>query len=343
MIAADNSHILATALPLSPVDPCTWGPIGTLCSVAKGVSGVAASASNFTGGIWNILSDPVGAITKAASDFFSGAAQEITSTTALQIDQKATLIVYGLVSVISLMLATGVAVRNLGFRRDLAAQLWAIPGFGLYLVSLIAVPMLMTLGNQLVDFAVTPFTDIGGAGFNSLFAHMESISASNIAAFGPGTSVLSGILVALIYLVAAVLLWIELILREGVILTMLVLYPVFAPGIIDPARTPLGQSTGRLRLQKFFDVLVGVFIAKWIIAVILGLAGALVQFGGAKGDLTALGLVVLVVFVPFGIFAFLPVAEAATIGAGLSRAATTPIRKAGRAASTVAKTAAAGA
>jgi hypothetical protein len=340
--------IVATApatgpvFPQNPFNPCDWGPVGMACGAVKGTIGAGKAIANFTGGIWDVMTDPVGALTKAAAAFFSAAAKLMSTTTTVEIDQKATLLVYGSVAVLMLMIGVGVAVKNLGWQRNIANQVWAIPGFGLFVASLIAVPILLALVNQLVDLAVTPFTDIGGSGFNALFGRIEKMTGDNIAAFGPGSGIVAQIITAAVYLVAGVLLWIELVLRAGLILTMLVLYPVFALGLIDPARTPRGQPAGRARLHRYFDILGAIFIAKWVIAVVLALAGALVQYGGSKGALTALGLILLVVFVPFGIFAFLPVAEAAAIAQGFSRAATGPFRRVGTAARSSAKSAAAG-
>jgi hypothetical protein len=317
--------------PQNPLNPCDFGPVGAACKVVKGAAGAGKAVANFTGGIWDIMTDPVGALTKAAAAFFSGAARFMSTSTNIEIDQKATLLVYGSVAVLALMVGVGVAVKNLGWRRNIANQIWAIPGFGLFVASLIAVPILLGLANQLVDLAVTPFTDIGGSGFNSLFGRVEKISSDNIGAFGPGAGLVAQIITAAVYLFAGVLLWIELVLRSGLILTMLVLYPVFAVGLIDPAHTPLGQPAGRARLHRFFDILGAILIAKWVIAVVLALAGALVHYGGDKGQLTALGLILLTVFVPFGIFAFLPVAEAAAVASGLSRGATGPFIRLGSA------------
>ncbi len=328
--------------PQNPLNPCNFGPVGAACDAVKGAIGAGKAVANFTGGIWEVMSDPVGALTKAAAAFFSAAAKLMSTSTTVEIDQKATLLVYGSVAALMLMVGVGVAVKNLGWRLNIANQVWAIPGFGLFVASLIAVPIALALVNQLVDLAVTPFTDIGGSGFNSLFGHVEKIASNNIGAFGPGSGIVAEMITAAVYLVAGVLLWIELVLRAGIILTMLVLYPVFALGLIDPARTPLGQPAGRARLHRYFDILGAVFIAKWVIAVVLALAGALVKYGGDKGALTALGLILLVVFVPFGIFAFLPVAEAAAIASGFSRAATGPLRKIGSSAKATGKAAAAG-
>jgi hypothetical protein len=318
--------------PQNPLNPCNFGPIGVACNAVKGAIGAGKAIANFTGGIWDVMTDPVGALTKAAAAFFSAAARLMSTSTTIEIDQKATLLVYGSVAVLMLMVGVGVAVRNLGWQRSIANQIWAIPGFGLFVASLIAVPIILALVNQLVDLAVTPFTDIGGSGFNTLFGRVERMTSDNISAFGPGSGLIAEVITAAVYLIAGVLLWIELVLRAGIILTMLVLYPVFALGLIDPARTPFGPSAGRLRLHRYFDVIAAVFIVKWVIAVVLALAGALVQYGGQKGALTALGLILLVVFVPFGIFAFLPVAEAAVIAQGTSAAALGPLRKLGSAA-----------
>jgi hypothetical protein len=328
--------------PQNPFNPCNFGPVGVACNAVKGAIGAGKAVANFTGGIWDVMTDPVGALTKAAAAFFSAAAKLMSSSTSIEIDQKATLLVYGSVAALMLMVGVGVAVKNLGWGLNLANQVWAIPGFGLFVASLIAVPIALGLVNELVDLAVTPFTDIGGGGFNSLFGQVEKISSDNIGAFGPGSGVVAEIITAAVYLIAGVLLWLELVLRAGIILTMLVLYPVFALGFIDPARSPVGQPAGRARLHRYFDILGAVFIAKWVIAVVLALAGSLVKYGGDKGALTALGLILLVVFVPFGILAFLPVAEAAAVASGLSRAATGPLRKLGSTAKTTGKAAAAG-
>jgi hypothetical protein len=318
--------------PLSLPNPCNWGPVGYLCQAAKTAGSVASGVGGFVGGVWNILSDPVGAITSGVRSFMSAAADAMSTSTAIHIDQKATLLIYGMVAAISFFLSLIVMVRNIGFRRNLAAQIWAVPGYLLYVASLVAVPIGLTVLNEMVDLAVTPFTTVAGSGFNALFTFMEKINGGNLGAYGPANGLLAQIIVAVIYLIAAILLWLELVLRAGIILTMLVLYPIFALGLIDPSRSGVVQTAGRLRLQRYFDVLVAIFVVKWVIAVVLALAGALVAYGGASGALTALGLVVLVVFVPFGLFAFLPVAEAAAIGAGLSKAATAPLRGASRAA-----------
>jgi hypothetical protein len=330
------------ALPIPVPNPCDLGPIGDLCNAAKAAGSVASGVTGFVGGVWNILSDPVGAITSGVRSFVGAAADAMSSTTTITIDQKATLLIYGMVAAISFFLSLIVMVRNIGFRRNLASQIWAVPGYLLYVGSLVAVPIGLSILNEMVDLAVTPFTNVGGSGFNALFTFMGKISDGNLTAYGPANGLLAQIIVAVIYLVAAILLWIELVLRAGIILTMLVLYPLFALGLIDPARSGVVQTAGRLRLQRYFDVLVAIFVAKWVIAVVLALAGALVHYGGASGALTALGLVVLVVFVPFGLLAFLPVAEAAQIGAGLSRAAIAPLRRTGRAARSAATTATAG-
>ena len=144
----------------------------------------------------------------------------------------------------------------------------------------------------------------------------------------PGVPSLVADLISLLLIVAAVLLWLELVVRATAIYVAVFFIPLALACYVWPATMSIAKRT--------VEKLAALILSKFVIVATLTL-GAAALHGGPSPDNAVIGAAILLIagFAPFSLLRLAPIVEAGAIAhlEGMSRR---PMRFAGRAATTVA-------
>jgi hypothetical protein len=132
--------------------------------------------------------------------------------------------------------------------------------------------------------------------------------------------VVTGI-IAFLALVAAVMLWLELVLRTAAIYIAVLFLPLALAGLVWPTTTRMAK--------RLVEMLVALLLSKFVVAAVLALGANAVGAGGADGAITGVAILLIAGFAPFLLFRMVPIIEAAAIG-HLEGAAHRPLRAAQR-------------
>jgi hypothetical protein len=132
--------------------------------------------------------------------------------------------------------------------------------------------------------------------------------------------VVTGI-IAFLALVAAVMLWLELVLRSAAIYIAVLFLPLALAGLVWPSTTRMAK--------RLVEMLVALLLSKFVVAAVLALGANAVGAGGADGAITGVAILLIAGFAPFLLFRMVPIMEAAAIG-HLEGAAHRPFRAAQR-------------
>jgi hypothetical protein len=138
--------------------------------------------------------------------------------------------------------------------------------------------------------------------------------------------VVTGI-IAFLALVAAVMLWLELVLRSAAIYIAVLFLPLALAGLVWPSTTRMAK--------RLVEMLVALLLSKFVVAAVLALGANAVGAGGADGAITGVAILLIAGFAPFLLFRMVPIMEAAAIG-HLEGAAHRPLRAAQRGVQTAA-------
>jgi hypothetical protein len=161
------------------------------------------------------------------------------------------------------------------------------------------------------------------------------------AGFGVSGNVVTGgilgIILFVVFLVGALLVWVELIVRSSLIYLLLACAPLALAARVWPGT--------RSAFRRLCDIGLALILSKFVIALALALGAAALGGGGAEGGTTAATagvdaagllaggtLMLLAAFTPFVLLRVLPILETAVVAQGISHSPT-------RAANTVAQTA----
>ena len=140
------------------------------------------------------------------------------------------------------------------------------------------------------------------------------------------------IVMVVVFLVGALLVWIELVVRSSLIYLLVAAAPLTAAARVWPAARGL--------FRRVCELGVALVVSKFVIALTLGLGAAALAGGGPRPDgadvgtqagmslgamLTGASLMLLAAFTPFVILRLIPIVEAAVIAQGISRS---PVRAA---------------
>jgi hypothetical protein len=123
-------------------------------------------------------------------------------------------------------------------------------------------------------------------------------------------------LVGLIAAAGALVLWLELLMREAAVYVVVLMLPLVFAAMVWPAR--------RIWAIRVVEVLVALILAKFAIVAVLALGGAALGQGGGgvAGALGGAVLVLLGAFAPWALLRLLPLAELASGAAGALRSQT---------------------
>jgi hypothetical protein len=281
---------------------------------------------NFVGGLWDFISDPAGQLTKGGVSFFKAVNEGMTKTTTINFNQAAFIEQYAVTMGIGTLVILAVMLY-IQSARPTREKALAYPSLLTAFFSMIAVPAGFYLFNRLIDELVAPYTASGQAAFNGLFTRMETLT-TNLRDFGPANNLIASVSIAALYLAVAAILWVELILRGSIIYALLMFYPVLAAGWLTPSQRNGMVPALRSLIHNYLNTAAGIFLTKWVIAVMLATAGAL-SGGDASARLSALGLVILTVLAPFAVMAFIPVVSGSAAH-GISRSFRAAAARTGR-------------
>lgn len=317
--------------------PAQAGPIGdAVCDAGLGniIPGcdLVVGGAETVGNAIDFASDPVGyftdLFTDAASGFFQGVGRFILGSGDVDLTDPAFVTPYAAMFGVSLFVSVAQLAHVFGWGRTLLHQVWAAPGWLLYVTMSVAFPVFVFYGLRVLDFAIDPFTHIANDALTRFMDALSTMDDQFLIGFGLPAKIGVLLVMAIVFIIVAVVLFLELIIRSGLIYVLVLFYPIFALGYIEYKD---GQSEGRQRLSTFHTIIVGIALMKWVIAVVLTLAASLFLTGDPDKMLIAVGLIIVSVFTPFAIIPLIGFTQGAHAGSavtqGLGRAARTARRR----------------
>jgi hypothetical protein len=224
----------------------------------------------------------------------------------------------GIAALLTLPFLFAAAVQAL-MRSDLA--MLARASFGYLPLSLLAVSiaapltMLLLAASDQISAAVS--SAAGGAGTRFL-AQLGVVSGTlSVLSRSPFVAFFVGLLTVS----AAVILWVEMLMREAAVYIVVLMLPLAFAALVWPAR--------RVWAVRVVELLVALILSKFAIVAVLALGGAALGqrgSGGAGGMLVGLVLVVLAAAAPWALVRLLPMTELASAAAGQLRGESGRIR-----------------
>ncbi len=217
----------------------------------------------------------------------------------------------GIAALLTLPFLFAAAVQAL-MRSDLA--LLARASFGYLPLSLLAVsvaaPLTMLLLAASDEISAAVASAAGGAGTRFL-AQLGLVSGTlSVLSRSPFVAFFVGLLTVS----AAVLLWVEMLMREAAVYVVVLMLPLAFAAFVWPAR--------RVWAIRVVEVLVALILSKFAIVAVLALGGAALGHrgsGGVGGMLAGLVLVLLAAAAPWALVRLLPMTELASAAAGQLR------------------------
>jgi hypothetical protein len=119
--------------------------------------------------------------------------------------------------------------------------------------------------------------------------------------------------IASLAIVAAILLWLELVVRGAAIYVALLFLPLALSGLVWPSTSHMAR--------RLVQLLAALIVSKFVIAAVLALGAGAVAGGGEDGALAGVAILLLAGFAPFALLRMAPVVEAGALAhlEGLSR------------------------
>lgn len=194
----------------------------------------------------------------------------------------------------------------------------------------------VTVTAKLLELTDALSTGVLGASSGQAVHFLSGFGASVTGA----TQGFAAVLVGLVAVVAALLLWVELMVRSVLVYLLVAVSPLGFAAMVWPAARPV--------LRRIIELLIAVIVSKLVVSIALAVGvaalsgagtasapGAGVGVGAAEslgGLLVGTAVLCLAAFAPFLVLRLLPLAEAALVAQGISRA---PVRTAHASASNV--------
>lgn len=217
----------------------------------------------------------------------------------------------GIAAVLTMPFLFAAAIQAL-LRSDLTLLLRSALGYlplSLLAVS-IAAPITMLVLAACDGMSATVAAASGGAATRFL---------TQLGVVSGGLSLLSqspfvSFLVGLLLVGAAIVLWVEMLMREAAIYVVVLMLPLVFAGFVWPAR--------RVWATRTIELLAALILSKFAVVCVLALGGAALGHsgGGVGGMLVGLVLVTLAACAPWALMRLLPMAELAGAAAGHLRA-----------------------
>lgn len=295
---------LLTAGPAQAApDPCgaLSGAIKQACSGAVTATGTGPLLGAVDGVSHAIscATDPVGCVAKStasAADWFLGRlADGLRATTSIDPSDPAVLKIYSLMFGLSVFLTLIVAILSVARSAGTGRAGDAIKTATAYLVLSVAAsaffPLAVFLGNELTDAAATAFSTVGASDL-SKFMHSTGgtlVALNTVGMGGPFTQ----LLFALVTVICALILWIELVLRKAAFYAVL----VFAPAVFT------GLTSQRMwdHVKRYVYFLLAILAAKPVVVIILSLAASLTANSNDGSSILATCALLLVAIFSVGL------------------------------------------
>jgi hypothetical protein len=217
----------------------------------------------------------------------------------------------GIAALLTLPFLFAAAVQAL-IHSDLALLVRASLGYlplSLLAVS-VAAPLTMLLLAASDEMSAAVSSAAGGAGTRFLAQLGVDSGALSVLSRSPFVAFLVGLLTVS----AAVLLWVEMLMREAAVYVVVLMLPLAFAAFVWPAR--------RVWAIRVVELLVALILSKFAIVAVLALGGAALGqrgSGGVGGMLAGLVLVVLAAAAPWALVRLLPMTELASGAAGQLR------------------------
>ena len=292
--------------PASAASPCDAlpSPLAGACSVTP-VNGIGTVASNAASAA-DCVTAPVDCVARsfgeAASWFMQKLATVITATTEVDMTNDGFLRLYGtmfgLAAVLTLVRVLLSIISNVARGQGMEAVKAAT---GLYIAAVAVgafAPAVVYVLLQLSD-GLTRAVTLGTTDDTARFLTTVGKTMTALPTTISGAVVL---LVALLMVISALVLWLELLLRAAAIYTVTLFAAPVASGLIN--RNTWGS------VRRWVHFLMGIILAKPAIAAVLALSVALASNGSTKDDfssvLTAIALLLMAVFATALLFKFIP-------------------------------------
>jgi hypothetical protein len=345
--------LTAVAVVLSwaagPAAATAASPIGAICSVTGLVSGIAGKACSLAQRAGHALSSGKKLVTGragSAASAVAGAGSDVAATLGLAaivtwttggakyaLDETAKLIsagsrpqlqspwfsrVYWRMSAIAVLLTVpfllAAAVQAL-LRSDLALLVRC--AFGYLPLSMLAVGVAAQLTTMLLSLTDTLCGLVSAAAGNLAPSFLiRAGGAMAVLTAGPRSPFLAFVL-AVFTVAGAIVLWLELMMRDAAVYVIVVTLPLAFAAMVWPAR--------RVWALRAVELLVALILAKLAMVTVLTLGGAaLMHSATATGWLVGLVLLLLGVFSPWAMLRLVPLTELASGAAGRLRADTGP-------------------
>lgn len=145
-----------------------------------------------------------------------------------------------------------------------------------------------------------------GADTENFLSGIASLVAAPSLAGAGGTTAFGAVLLAVLMALVALVVWLELVVREAAVYLTVAFLPLGFATYIWPALSSW--------LRRLIEVVVALVLSKLVIVVALSLAGSALAAQEGFGALVgATGMLLLAAFAPFALFKLIPVASMATL------------------------------
>ncbi|MFP5377348.1 MAG: hypothetical protein ACLGIO_11300 [Acidimicrobiia bacterium] len=305
----------ATAQPGPGLDACNLPVVGAVCelgdalgAVGQAVASVPATVAEGALGALSswVASGAAGLLSSAGQAILSGTQPRLSGTGEggrawfLQRYDDLALISLGLFApMLILAVVHGVVTGSAGLVGRAVANL-PVAALGTA-AAVVVVEALLGAVDAASVFAARSL----GADTENFLSGMAALVVSAVA--GPGGAAAFGaVLLAVLMALVALVVWLELVVREAAVYLTVAFLPLGFATYIWPALSPW--------LRRLLEVIVALVLSKLVIVVALSLAGsglaAQEGFGALVG---AAGMLLLAAFAPFALFKLIPVASMATL------------------------------
>jgi len=217
--------------------------------------------------------------------------------------------VAGIAALLTLPFLFAAAIQGV-LRADLTLVLRA--AFGYLPLALLAVAVAAQLAALLIavtdELCALVSSAAGGAAPGMLARAGQTITGLTVAAGSPFLA----FLIAVFTVVGALVLWIEMMIRQAAVYVIVAMLPLAFAAMVWPAR--------RVWALRAVELLVALILSKLAVVAVLTLGGAALEQSPGASWLTGLVLLVLGLFAPWAMLRLIPFAELAAGGAGHLRA-----------------------
>lgn len=291
--------------------------IGGIGGFFGGLAGDAAGAiiELVLGIIFGFVADAVAAITSALAPTFNGDSTRVDltggwfSTDGGSSVTAMTSVIAGSLVLVFLLLALVRALFAGEFSAMWRASLIDVP------VAFLGTALTVIVASALLEIVDVASIGLLGADGEQLAAFSESLAdAERLTGAG-----LLGILFGLLFIVGAVLVWIQLLVRAALIYIVI----AFAPILWVTRAYPGTRSISR----RGIEIAVALIASKFVMAVSFRLGAEAMRSGGVAGDevdlsamLVGSAIMLLTAFMPMAVFKVIPIVESATAASGADKA-----------------------